>query len=364
MKFHLKHLVSMMAAAGALFLMQASPVHAADTDTNNGNPTFTVQSVLPDDNAKGSSFFDFSVTPNETKTISIKISNSSSQTGTFDVKPNNAVTNENGIIDYTKNEAKDPSLKLGLSDVISDYKGKQVKIAGKSTATVSFTLKMPADKFDGIILGGIVVAPHDAVKNALKANSSAKKQKSIVSTYQYVTGIRMFQKTDTVTPKISFTGVTYGLTHALPSLKVGVSNTAPTMVGISSAKVTITDKNKKKVFTKSSNDLSFAPNDSFKYFISLNNKQLTTGTYHLNLVFTNKSTKEKYTYDKDFKVTNKKQKEVKNNAADFTKHTTKTDYTWAIIIGIIALIVILGLIAYIIASRKKNKKDEETKDAK
>lgn len=72
------------------------------------------------------------------------------------IEPNTAITNQNGVIDYSKHgHKKDSSLKYAFSDLISPKQ--EIVIKGNETKKVPFTIQMPKESFDGIILGGFYV---------------------------------------------------------------------------------------------------------------------------------------------------------------------------------------------------------------
>ena len=352
MKLKNKYITSILAALFTTisFAGVSTIVHA----DNTSSPTFSVKAILPKDNAKNSSYFDFKMKPNEDKKIQIKINNSDSSDKKFDVIPNNAVTNENGIIDYTKHLSKDKLMKVGLSDVIKPYKNTQISIPAKSSKVITFDLKMPNKTVDGMILGGI---RHNAVSDAMKKNNDSKKKQSIVSTYQYVIGIKLTQNDSKISPNVSFNGAKYKVVNNFPSIVVNMQNSAPTITSISTSKATLTNAKGKQVFSRTSSQLNFAPSSSFNYNISLLKQQLDAGTYNFKLVMKNENG-QTYNYSKKIVVTAKDVNTVKNHAADFTPKA-KTNYTMFYIIGLIALFIIVGLITYIVSMRRKSKKEVE-----
>lgn len=350
-------LVSLL-TLGAVSLTGTTNVQAAKEANGAGQPAFSVQAVLPKDNAKGSSYFDFKVKPGETRKLSIKVSNKGKQEATFDVKPNNAVTNENAIIDYTKGGQKDGNAQVAISDMISDYdKGQQVTIPAKSEKTVTFTLKAPRTAFNGVALGGFLIAPHDAVKNALAENNKSDTPKTIVSTFQYVVALKVSENDRKVEPEIKFNKATYAVKHGLASVIVDMENTAPALEGATGTVKITKDGSKEAVYDRKVTNLSFAPASSWGWMLSFGTKTLEAGDYKIAIHLIGASGNH-YDYETTLKVTEKDAAEVKKNAADFTPKP-KTDYTWVWIVSIVGGILLALLIIYIIASKRKQKENEE-----
>ncbi|MDV2575667.1 DUF916 domain-containing protein [Lactiplantibacillus plantarum] len=94
---------------------------------------YTVQADLPDNQINQKvSYFDLKVTPGQTQNLTLTIKNSDSKEHRYTVSPNLAVTNNNGIIDYSQAKAKaDDSLKFNIKTALS--KSQVVTVPAKSS---------------------------------------------------------------------------------------------------------------------------------------------------------------------------------------------------------------------------------------
>ena len=68
---------------------------------------------------------------------------------------NTAITNSNGITDYSVIDPQlDSTLKIPFSKIAKVKK--ETKIPAKSTITLDVNVEMPNESFDGVILGGFL----------------------------------------------------------------------------------------------------------------------------------------------------------------------------------------------------------------
>lgn len=303
---------------------------------------FQVKAILPSNNNPQSSYFDLKVKPNAEQNLRIRITNNSSKRQSFNVKPNNATTNSNGVIDYSLPAKKDVSATTSFSDMLGDQTGKRVSVAGKSSATVSFKLTIPRQPFDGTVLGGFIIYSASAAEQAQKSKQSS-------NLAHYVIAVRLVESTKQVTPDLVYHGTKYVGANGLPRIQVNLQNTQPTIIGDVHLKATVTGEGNKKVAKVDQKMLNFAPNSSFGYQIqTLNNKALKPGQYHLNM--TVKGDNGSWKFDKLFTVSAKDGKAAK---------IAKPGIDWKqMIMWVIEGLAVLIVLGYIINKfRKWMKKD-------
>lgn len=323
--------------------MFAAGVFSFDTITAKAAVNdFQVKAILPSNNNPQSSYFDLKVKRNAEQTLRIWITNNSSKRQLFNVKPNNATTNSNGVIDYSLQAKKDASATTSFSDMLGDQTGKQVSVAGKSSATVSFKLRTPKQSFDGTVLGGFIIYSASAAEQAQKSKQSS-------NLAHYVIAARLVESTKQITPDLVYHGTKYVGTNGLPRIQVNLQNTQPTIIGDVHLKATVTGEGNKKVAKVDQKMLNFAPNSSFGYQLpTLNNQKLKSGQYRLNM--TVKGDNGSWKFDKLFTVSDKDGKAAK---------IAKPGINWKqIIMWIIEGLAVLIVLGYIINRfRKWMKKD-------
>ncbi|GAX00365.1 DUF916 and DUF3324 domain-containing protein [Secundilactobacillus silagei] len=329
-------LLTLIFASGVLNLT-GGQVHAK-TAVND----FQVQAILPSDNLSHSSYFNLKVKPDTNRVLRLRITNNSNKRQRINVQPNNATTNENGIIDYSVHAKKDSSATTSFTDMLSNRNGKSVSVAGKSSAIVSFKLTLPKQPFSGTILGGFLVYSVSATNQVKNSNQSS-------NLAHYVIATQLVESSQQVKPNLLYHGTKYVGSGGLPRVQVNLQNTQPTIIGNVHVKTTVTGEGNKVVAKVDQKMLNFAPNSSFGYQLpTLNNKELKAGNYHLNM--TVKGDNGSWKFDKLFTVTDKDGK-----AAKIAKPATN----WKqIIMWVIEGLAILIVLAYIINKfRKWMKKD-------
>ncbi|WP_089108085.1 DUF916 and DUF3324 domain-containing protein [Secundilactobacillus mixtipabuli] len=326
--------ITLMFVAG-IFSFTHVPAKAAVND-------FQVKAILPANNNPQASYFDLKVKPKAEQTLRIRITNNSSKRQLFNVKSNNATTNSNGVIDYSLQTKKDASATTSFSEMLGDQTGKQVSVAGKSSAIVSFKLTTPKQPFDGTVLGGFVVYSASAAEQAQKSNQSS-------NLAHYVIAARLVESTKQVTPDLAYHGTKYVGANGLPRIQVNLQNTQPTIIGDVHLKATVTGEGHQTVAKVNQKMLNFAPNSSFGYQMqTLNNKALKPGQYRLNM--TVKGDNGSWKFDKLFTVSDKDGK-----AAKIVQPATNWKQIIMWIIEGLAILIVLG---YIINKfRKWMKKD-------
>ncbi|WP_317913830.1 DUF916 domain-containing protein [Carnobacterium maltaromaticum] len=118
---------------------------------------YSVKADIPENQIdKAKTYFDLKMAPGQRQEISLTVSNSGDEETSIFITPNNATTNQNGVIDYSEEKAKlDSTLKIPLTSIIS---GKQeVKLNPKETKQVTFVIQMPEKEYSGDILGGFYI---------------------------------------------------------------------------------------------------------------------------------------------------------------------------------------------------------------
>lgn len=132
-----------------------SAVQAEEAD-DNMNTKFTVKPNIPENQAKNTqSYYDLIVKPGQKQEVELSLINKTDEELTIDLNLANAVTNDNGLIVYNDFEKKpDSSLKVPLTTLIK-LPEEHVKVPAKKTVTAKMTVEIPANGFQGLVLGGV-----------------------------------------------------------------------------------------------------------------------------------------------------------------------------------------------------------------
>lgn len=326
--------------AAMTFQMSTTPSHAAEKSMN-----YQVKANLPaSQHDPKATYFDLRLKPNQEETISIMVQNTDDQAHVFDVTPNTAITNENGVVDYSQAKKKaDKTAPVNISSIISGEH--KITVPANSKRNATFKIKMPAKAFDGGLLGGFNIAR--------EGNDDAKSQKDSVTIrnkFAYVIGLRITENDTLVTPHLKMNEIKAGLINYRTSVTTNLQNTKAVMISDMKVDAKIMKRGSDKVLHRTTKDnLAMAPNSNFNYAISWDNEALKAGKYTLDLTATEKSG-QKWHFTRNFEITSKKARESNKDAVDVKKQTIN----WWYIIGGIVLVILVGYIVYLKRKEKKN----------
>lgn len=319
------------------------PNVSADSIANNA-AEFTISPVYPREQKEDDAgYFDLNVKKSTKVPVKVKISNlNKNQDIDYIVKVGNAITNNDGTINYTdfKNK-KDKTAKYQLTDLVSkkELKQKVTVKAGESTEVI-VNLNVPKQAFAGVIVGGIYVErltnSYDNTKNGVNTKNHFSMTLPVVITEQAKAKRIAKMKLDNVAVKKG------------PEITAKLHNVKPVMFGKLSIDSKITKKNRSTILVhKKVNNYQVAPNSSFDYLVSDSSNQLGAGKYTLDMHL--QSGKRKWHLVKDFVITSKQ-------GAPLTKQTGWLGISMMLwIVVIILILIIASLVAVIMWQRKKLK---------
>lgn len=306
--------------------------------------SYSVKANIPDNQIdKNLTYFDLRMSPGETQTISLTVQNSSTEEITLIIEPNTAITNQNGVIDYSSNDhEKDSSLKYAFSDIISP--AQEVTLAGNETKEVSFTIEMPEESFDGIILGGFHVYEVNL------DNESTSEQ--IKNKYAYVIGAKLSVTDTIVEPDLTLNEVEATLINYRTHITANLQNTEATIINDLEVTAQITKEGEDEVLYETTNsNLSMAPNSNFDFPISLNNQALEAGKYRIYIHATDGD--QTWEFDKTFEIGAGEAADLNEEAVELVE--TNNTILYVIIGALVAICIILFIVLL------KNKKTKDNK---
>lgn len=311
---------------------------------------YSVKADIPENQIdKAKTYFDLKMTPGQRQEISLTVSNSGDEETSIFITPNNATTNQNGVIDYSEEKAKlDSTLKIPLTSIIS---GKQeVKLNPKETKQVTFVIQMPEKEYSGDILGGFYIQKK-------VDDTKAKKDESvqIKNQYSYVIGIRLNETDTMVSPKIKLNKVKPALENYRTAITANIQNTESKIINDLDINASVTKQDSTTVLHETNKKgLSMAPNSNFDYPISWDNEQLNPGKYTVHIKA--KSGDADWNFDKNFEIKSDVSTKLNKEAVE----VVKPEPNWIMIISIIVGIVILigALLIFMIIKNEKKKRLE------
>ncbi|MED4632091.1 DUF916 and DUF3324 domain-containing protein [Peribacillus frigoritolerans] len=312
-----------------------------------GTMEYSVKANIPKNQInKKLTYFDLKMSPGSKQTISLTVKNTSSEEKKIMIEPNSAITNQNGVIDYSKHgHKKDSSLKYAFSDLISPKQ--EIVIKGNETKKVPFTIQMPKESFNGIILGGFYV--HEVNKEEKKKENN---KVQIKNEFSYVIGVKLTGTDEVVKPKLKLNEVQAGLMNYRTVVTANLQNTEAVIINNLDVNARITREGKKeKLHSTKKSKLSMAPNSNFDFPITWDNQKLEPGKYHLYLAITDGN--QTWNFDKMFEIKGADAKAINKTAIEVEK-----DYTF-LFIGLAVFILSLIIIIIILLKKKKRGEDNE-----
>lgn len=311
--------------------------------------TYSVAPIYPENQTNSDlGYYDLKVTPGLKQEVGLAIQNDGAEPITVDVTPNTAITNDNGLIDYSQNKVDyDNTLKYPFDELMSGVQ--RVTVPAKGSQNVMFTLTSPTEKFTGEILGGFYITQVN--KSKVDQSLQHSKGASLTNQYSYVLGVKLHQTDETVKPRLRLNDVKAGLHNDHTAILANLQNIRANSVGEMSVKSEIRKVGQKKIlYHNSRKDLQMAPNSNFDYAIDLNNTPIKAGRYNIKLKV--KSNKGSWILTKDFTITAKEANKYNPKAVELPQ----TNW-W--LYGLIGFLILLILILIWLLLRRKRQAEDE-----
>ncbi|KAF1299366.1 hypothetical protein BAU15_01590 [Enterococcus sp. JM4C] len=310
---------------------------------------YTVTAKLPDSQVNSSvSYFDLQLSPGSKETVALHIKNSGTEKSTYTIRVNQATTNKNGVIDYSGTPEKlDGSLKYQLADIVSPAK-KEITIDAGKEMDVPFEITMPAEKFEGIILGGFYVQKQNKEQVKEKTDEAVM----INNRYAFVVGLSLQNAEDNREPDLRLVTAKAGLNNSYTAVLANFQNPMTKILRKLAIQAAITKKGQQEVLYKvDKSGMAMAPNSNFDLPISLNKETIKPGTYTLHVNASAEDQKYKWTFTKDFTIKADKARKLNEKAVE-----VKKNHTWLIyvIVGIFILLLIIIVLLVMKLRRSKN----------
>ena len=312
-----------------------------------GTLNFYVTPEFPESQVEGSgSYFDLNVTPGATETLTLTLQNAIDEPVKVAITPHTAYTNVNGVVEYGKDaEEVDPSLVHSLDELIEVPE--TIELAGNETRTVSLTLKMPEESFEGFLAGGLRLS--EVKEEASEEEASEEEGLAIKNEFSYVVGVIVSNSRNTVQPDLALLDVFPDQLNYRNVISATLQNFTSTFVNRLEVEASVKRKGENEVLYEASKEqMQMAPNSHFNFPISLNGDRFRSGDYVLEM--TARSGDEEWNWTEEFTI-----------KADEARSLNRDDVTidsspnWLLIGSAVFIVCLLAVIAYLILQNKKNK---------
>ncbi|MDL2214335.1 DUF916 and DUF3324 domain-containing protein [Clostridia bacterium OttesenSCG-928-O13] len=355
-----------MAAALIILLLGLLPgtrVQAATAGEEDGIG-FYVRAVLPENQLDDTlTYFDLRMQPGQTQMLEVEVVNEGNEAITVDVAAISASTNRNGIIDYKTPNVRDETLKHPFSDMAT-LENASLSIPSQGTAMARVVINMPAEKYDGTVLGGLVFTRRPE-------GAAPGQGMTLQNVYSYVLGVKLSETDAAVLPEFELVSIQAETVNYQPAMVHSIRNRAAAIAKGIGLHILVRDENGKVAgeFTRSGIDM--APNSVMPLGVMPlsdgeaqngepanggDSGELATGNYESEITLTYEG--QTHTFSQKFTV-GSVEAEAANTALDKVSTSAPSPSRFLIVLLVIAGIIILAL--FIIIMRMLRRR-EETKE--
>ncbi|MDR0520178.1 MAG: DUF916 and DUF3324 domain-containing protein [Clostridiales Family XIII bacterium] len=358
------HILVDIALMSLLAIVLFSAAHSGAVFAVEGQGTsgtevgFHVSAVIPQNQIdKKQTYFDLSMKPEASQTLRVFVKSDSDAPITVNVDAISASTNRNGVIDYRTPNIRDKTLRIPFSE-ISTVHEKSLTVPAGGSAAADITVTMPADAYDGVILGGIVFTKTSPSQQAAQTGGSGSASMSIKNEYSYIVGVKLRETETPVPPDFEYDKVEGGLVNHRPAYIHHIRNKEAAIVKDMKLRVRLYKAGESKPFIKYDNTVDMAPNSVMPIGTETGGKKIPAGKYLSRVRLTIGS--DVWEFEKGFTVTDEESKNIDDNTISKTGGERTGLSPWliaAIIIGLCLLLAILLLL--LLLWRRRRRKDEE-----
>lgn len=316
---------------------------------------FSIKAVLPENQrSKEISYFDLRVTPGEKQTLSVELTNDTEKDITVYASANSAITNDNGVVDYSYSDTKkDSSAKFTFSEIASSPK--EIVLPKQSIKTVECVIDIPTEPFDGYVLGGLYFEQ--------KEDKAEKSQGALAvgNRFSYVVGVLLSETDQEVKPELALNQVKTTQINGNNAVTMNIQNKQAAMIKKLQLDAKLYYENETKPrYENHQKSLTMAPNTNFNYKIELNEQPFVAGNYTVKLK-ANDGFRE-WDWERKFEIKEKEAKKYNATAINLPPNQKK-QFPWTLVISgsVGVLAVILGIIYYFNQKMKKEQKRQEEK---
>ncbi|WP_167630597.1 DUF916 and DUF3324 domain-containing protein [Listeria valentina] len=285
------------------------------------------------DTSKG--YFQLLIQQNKKQNLIVKIKNTSSQKKEFRLSITNAITNQNGIIDYIKKA--DPLTPIKFSDIAKAPS--KLALEPNEEKEILVNIQMPNIKNEGIILGALKFE---------EMNSKKRNEQLIQNKINYILGVSLQEKLHVEKENITLHSVHLAQANYKTVFHAKLKNSIAALTGKFSIDAKIYKiGGKRALYTNKQQELYMAPSSSFNFSIPTNGQRIDPGKYKLIMKINDKDNTMIQT--KEFSISSKVAKKNNDQSIEYTDKFP----VFHLVLLISAGFLILVLIYYIYRLKRK-----------
>lgn len=214
---------------------------------------------------------------------------------------------------------------------------------------------MPAESYDGIILGGLVFTKAD---DSSETKNEDQITAQIENEYQYVVGVMLSENDNKVKANMNLKYIKSTLANYHTNLAINLQNDTSVIIPNLKISGTVYKKGNSKIykFTEKEN-IKMAPNSNFDFMINWQNHKFEAGEYRVHVIAQN----EEYfwEWDENFTITPQQANDTNKDAVDLINSIP----SWVYVVLAISVLILVAFLSFIVGCRCKckcfckNKKD-------
>lgn len=301
--------------------------------------TFSVTPIFPEnqrDTALG--YFDLRVTPDAQQEVTFEVKNVTGEPVQVATEVRSGVTTSNGELAYQK--LTDPSVTSASLTHPFDQLAQMepiIDLAPHETKNVPLTIHVPAEPFDGEIIGSV----HFTAIEADSDTEATAGQASLQTRLAFQFGVVLSENDNPVPAELSALEVSVNPNDLRNPISVQLENTSPVIL----SDMTLVTKiyqgdSKTPLFETTDKEKRMAPNSYYAYPVPVSKPELEAGHYRLELTVTAKQGE--WSFTREFEISEAQaqsyQKAI-DNLPDY--HSDYKKWLW--IGGGILLLIAIGV---------------------
>ena len=244
---------------------------------------YSISVVFPDNQiSSGKPYFDLMMVAGQKQELTLQLKNNTDKNIVLSAVPQNGATSSTGNIDYTGTGLLlEETMPYRFTDICSP--AQEITLLPNEKTDVTFTLDMPDDPFDGILLGAFQVFEvlSETEENTVEQESGI----GIQNRFAYLIGIVLRESVDVPPPNFYLGPIEPATWNSRFALAAELQLPVPTLVQQFEMDGQIVSRRTGKVIhTFRWESFSMAPNSTFHFFENLDPAMLPVGNYTMNLL--------------------------------------------------------------------------------
>lgn len=318
---------------------------------------FYVKAQIPENQIdKSLTYFDLLVQPGQTQVLAVDIFNDGDEEVTLQVSAISASTNRNGIIDYKTPQIKDKTLAIPFSEIATIAQPNIVLAPGQST-TAQVTVAMPGEKYDGVVLGSIVVTQIPAGQQHVAETDAASL--SIQNVYSYLIGVKLAETDVAILPDFEMDSAVAESVNYQSAITHYIRNKAAAIVKNMSLNVDVYKQGTNEVVAHvEQTGVDMAPNSVMPLAVTTPDGSLEPGDY--TSIITIEENGSVHTLETSFTIEKTEIDNIEKSNVPVASTSFLAGFPlWAVFAGVAILFLLIIFFLLLLLFKRRKKEEEE-----